>query len=270
MRRERKHVTAALAVGLAVACAQTWAETVYVIDKLLVGVHAEKSLDSPIIKALPTGTQLEVLKREGDLAQIKGPEGVTGWVDAVYLSKEQPAAMLVEGFQAQNRKLAEELKAAQAKIDELAAASQAAVEATRHVESGRVTDLEQQLDNVRRQLESERARAGELRSKLAAIQDVTPADAKALADLTQENAALKRELEEAQIKAIRAAETAQAPTQKVADARPGVGALFLAGRWNISATVVMGVLLGALLFGLIAGVWFMDARQRRRLGGFRI
>lgn len=268
MRRERKHVTAALAVGVAFACAQAWAETVYVIDKLLVGVHSEKSLDSPIIKALPTGTQLEVLEREGDLAQIKGPEGVTGWVDAVYLSKEQPAAMLLDGLEAQNRKLAEELKAAQARIEELAAAGQIGAGATRTAESGRVTDLERQLDNVRRQLESERARAGELQSKLATIQNTPPADAKAMADLTQENAALKRELEEAQIKAIRAAETAQASMQTATDA--GAGAMILAGRWSISATEVMAVLLGALLFGLIAGVWFMDARQRRRLGGFRI
>lgn len=268
MRRERKHVTAAMAIGLAVLGAQVRAETVYVIDKLLVGVHAEKSLDSPIIKALPTGTRLEVLKRDGDLAQIQGPEGVTGWVDAVYLSKEQPAAMLLEGLAAQNRKLAEDLKTAQARIDELAAAGRASAEVTQQAESGKITDLEQQLDTVRRQLESERVRAGELRSKLATIQDAPPADAKALADLTQENAALKRELEEAQIKAIRAAETAQTSMQTAADAR--AGALFLAGRWNISATVVMGVLLGALLFGLIAGVWFMDARQRRRLGGFRI
>jgi DNA repair exonuclease SbcCD ATPase subunit len=193
---------------------------------------------------------------------------VTGWVDAVYLSKEQPAAMLLEGLAAQNRKLAEDLKTAQARIDELAAAGRASAEVTQQAESGKITDLEQQLDTVRRQLESERVRAGELRSKLATIQDAPPADAKALADLTQENAALKRELEEAQIKAIRAAETAQTSMQTAADAR--AGALFLAGRWNISATVVMGVLLGALLFGLIAGVWFMDARQRRRLGGFRI
>lgn len=261
---------AALAVGLAVAGAQSRAETVYVIDKLLVGVHSEKSLDSPIIKALPTGTQLEVLTREGDLAQIKGPEGVTGWVDAVYLSKEQPAAMLLEGLVAQNRQLAEDLKTAQARIDELAAEGRATVEATQQAESGKVAGLEQQLDNVRRQLESERTRAGELQSRLATTANTPPADTKALADLTQENAALKRELEEAQIKAIHAAETAQTPAPPEVDAKAHADAMFLAGRWKISATVIMGVLLGALLIGLIAGVWLMDARQRRRLGGFRI
>lgn len=269
MRRERKHVNAALAVGLTIACAQAWAETVYVIDKLLVGVHSEKSLDSPIVKALPTGTQLEVVKREGDLAQIKGPEGVTGWVDAVYLSKEQPAALLLEGLEAQNRKLAEQLTTAQAKLGELAAEGQATVEATQQAESGKAGELERQLDDVRRQLESERTRAGELQSKLAAIQNTPAADARALADLTQENAALKRELEEAQIKAIRASETAQASMPSAADANSSEGAIFLVGRWSISATVIVGVLLGALLTGLIAGIWLMDARQRRRLGGFR-
>lgn len=270
MRRERKHVMAALALGLAVACAQPRAETVYVIDRLLVGVHSEKSLDSPIIKALPTGTQLEVLAREGDLAQIRGPGGVTGWVDAVYLSEEQPAAMLLEGLAAQNRQLAEDLKTAQARVDELAAEGAVTAESTQRAESGRVAGLEQQLDDVRRQLESERTRAGELQSKLATIQNTPPADAKTLVDLTQENAALKRELEEAQIKAIRAAETVQASPPSKVDAKANADAMSVAGRWNISVTVIMGVLLGALLIGLIGGIWLMDARQRRRLGGFRI
>ncbi|MCC6715077.1 MAG: hypothetical protein IT496_07580, partial [Gammaproteobacteria bacterium] len=93
---------------------------------------------------------------------------------------------------------------------------------------------------------------------------------KTLVDLTQENAALKRELEEAQIKAIRAAETAQASPPSKVDAKANADAMSVAGRWNISVTVIMGVLLGALLIGLIAGIWLMDARQRRRLGGFRI
>ncbi|MCG3203114.1 MAG: hypothetical protein NFCOHLIN_03033 [Gammaproteobacteria bacterium] len=267
MRRERKHSTAALAAGLAIACAPACAETVYVIDRLLVGVHSEESLESPIIKALPTGTPLEVLRRKGDLAQIKGPEGVTGWVDAVYLTKEQPAAMLLESLEAQNRELTEDLRTAQARIGELTAEDRAAAQPS---ESGKVAELAQQLDDARRQLEAEHTRAGELQSKLAAVPSTPPADAKALADLTQENAALKRELEEAQIKAIGAAETAQAPAQPAARANTSAGVSFLVGRWNISATAVIGVLFGALLVGLMAGIWLMDTRQRRRMGGFRI
>ena len=41
------------------------AEPAYVIDKLLVGVHEEKNLDSAIIKVLPTGTELNVIERDG-------------------------------------------------------------------------------------------------------------------------------------------------------------------------------------------------------------
>lgn len=270
MRRERRHATAALTAGLAIVCAPACAETVYVIDKLLVGVHSEESLESPIIKALPTGTPLEVLRREGDLAQIKGPEGVTGWVDAVYLTKEQPAAMLLEGLEAQNRELAENLRTAQAKVAELTAEGRATAEAAQLSESGEAAELARQLDDVRRQLASERTRAGELQSKLAAIPSTPPADAKALADLTQENAALKRELEDAQIKAIGAAETAPAPARPADDGNTGAGVTFLIGPWNISATLLAGVLLGAVLVGLMAGIWLMDTRQRRKLGGFRI
>jgi SH3 domain protein len=264
-------VKTAMALCLALAFLQNAAaETVYVIDKLLVGVHSEKSLDSPIIKAFPTGTKLEVLSRDGDLAQIRGPEGVSGWVDAVYLSKEQPAALLVEHLEAQNRKLVEDLKSAQTRIEELGVQSQGAADAAQLSESGKITELGQQLDNVRRQLESERTRAGELQSKLATVQNTPVVDAKALADLTQENIALKHELEEVQIKAIRASESPQAPVQSADHAKRTPGAVLLAGRWSISATTVIGILFGVLVVGFIVGIWLMDARQRRRLGGFRI
>ena len=55
------------------------AETAYVIDKLLVGVHRERDLNSSIIKVLPTGTALEVLERREQLARVKDAEGTEGW-----------------------------------------------------------------------------------------------------------------------------------------------------------------------------------------------
>lgn len=243
------------------------AETVYVIDKLLVGVHAEKTLDSTIVKAFPTGTALQVLKREGDMAMIKGPTGITGWVDAVYLTKEQPAALLVPKLEEQNRKLVEELKLAQNKVEtvtaELESAKKPADPATTPTDSRQeLARLETEADNLQRALDTERIRNSELQSRLTGLQSTTPADASALAELTQENAALKQDLEEAQIKAIRAAEAAPQ------------AAAFSAINWTNSLPLPFGVIafiaLAMLLGSFMAGIWFMDARQRRRLGGLRL
>jgi len=68
------------------------AENAYVIDKLLVGVHQDQNLTSAIIKVLPTGTKLEVLKREGELALVKDAQGASGWVDSAYLMEAAPAS----------------------------------------------------------------------------------------------------------------------------------------------------------------------------------
>ena len=52
------------------------AETAFVVDKLLVGVHLEEDLNSAIVKVLPTGSKLEVLARKGETARIKDAAGV--------------------------------------------------------------------------------------------------------------------------------------------------------------------------------------------------
>jgi SH3 domain protein len=84
------------------------AETVFVIDRLLVGVHKEKRLNSEILKVLPTGTELEVLERSDDLVRIKSPDGVTGWVDSSYLTSNKPAQLLLQEVQDELEQLKQE------------------------------------------------------------------------------------------------------------------------------------------------------------------
>lgn len=103
-------------------------EEAYVIDRLLIGVHKDKDLESEIIEVLPTGTRLEVLKREEGVAQIRGPEGETGWVDAGYLMQEQPAAQVAEALEGRNKTLEAEIAVLKERIrtmkDGLAPAAQ--------------------------------------------------------------------------------------------------------------------------------------------------
>ncbi len=68
------------------------AETVYITDDLLVGLHEEKSIDSAILKVLPTGTALEVIRRDGKSVNVRDITGVRGWISNRYLISNVPDA----------------------------------------------------------------------------------------------------------------------------------------------------------------------------------
>ncbi|MCH9670658.1 MAG: TIGR04211 family SH3 domain-containing protein [Gammaproteobacteria bacterium] len=67
------------------------AQTGYVIDELLAGVHREATTDSPIIKVLTSGTVLEVLSKGEAFSNIRTEDGATGWIETKYLTEEKPA-----------------------------------------------------------------------------------------------------------------------------------------------------------------------------------
>ncbi|MGH6830347.1 MAG: TIGR04211 family SH3 domain-containing protein, partial [Methylocella sp.] len=139
------------------------------------GIHKDKDLESEIIKVLPTGTRLEVLKREAGLAQIKGPEGITGWVDAVYLMPERPARMVADALDKQNKKLHAEVKQLKEHLKRLrpASAGPAAPNASRaqerDLQASETEKLREQNAALTRSLEEQRLRAEELQTRLATL-----------------------------------------------------------------------------------------------------
>ena len=70
------------------------AETAFVTDRLLLGVHESKSLDAAVLRLLESGDAVEVLERDGELARVRTSRGREGWVDGRYLSAVAPAAAL--------------------------------------------------------------------------------------------------------------------------------------------------------------------------------
>ncbi|MDQ3564286.1 MAG: TIGR04211 family SH3 domain-containing protein [Pseudomonadota bacterium] len=172
MRRLR---ATSLAILLTLESPHLIAEEAYVIDRLLIGIHKDKDLASEIIKVLPTGTRLEVLKREAGLAQIKGPEGITGWVDAVYLMPERPARVVADALDKQNKQLEAEVKKLKERLKRLrtASAGPAAPNASRAEEpdpqASETEKLQEQNAALTRSLEEQRLRAEELRTQLAAL-----------------------------------------------------------------------------------------------------
>ena len=259
------------------------AETVYVIDKLLVGVHSGKTLDSPIIKVFPTGTQLEVLKRDGDLTQVKGPGDVTGWVDASYLTKDQPASVVLDMIETQNRQLVGNLKQAEAKIADLEAqAGKAPAAAGKGDDQSKAAleKLQKDYASLQQSLKAERDKSADLQAKLAAGQQAAkPSDESGLlAQLRHENTALKQALEEASNNAGGAADTDASEQSGGDTSASSITAtasrlkqrLQRLGGWATSPISLLIVLVLLLVVSFIAGVALMDFVHRKRHGGFRI
>lgn len=246
-----------LLLAAAGLCAGAEAETMYVIDKLLVGIHQTRALDSPITRVLPTGTELEVLERDGEIARVRGPGGEEGWVDAGYLMKERPAALVVDELESENRRLAGALARAE---EELAAAAAAPAPAgTAAPAAATAADRADQpaaAGELERKLASERLRAGELKARISELQAI-------------------REQQEERLAGIAGLEARIASLQAELDSYRGAsgegGNTVLAiGRLLLGSKAAVITLLVLLLLAVGGGMLAMDSIQRKRHGGFRL
>lgn len=135
------------------------AETGYIIDRVEVGLYESASTDSPILKLLPTGTELEILGREGNLARVREPGGDTGWIDTRYLMGAKPTRQLLNEAEAELTRLRGELETVHLQIASPAAA----------VTSEDINKLEQMRDRLQAELAAERQRISELKGQLATL-----------------------------------------------------------------------------------------------------
>lgn len=143
------------------------AESAYVIDRVEVGLYENASFDSPILKLLPTGTELEILGRENDLVQVRDPDGMTGWIDPRYLMEAKPTRQLLNEAEAEMAQLRAELDSVR---------RQAATPAPPGVDAD--TDkLVQIRDRLQAELAAERQRITELKGQVASLQREAAAEA---------------------------------------------------------------------------------------------
>lgn len=67
------------------------ADTRYVDDQLIVTLRSGEGNNFQILRALPSGTPLDLLQTDGQYAQVKTQDGLVGWMLAQYLT-DQPIA----------------------------------------------------------------------------------------------------------------------------------------------------------------------------------
>tara|TARA_R110000782_G_scaffold49668_14_gene108075 strand:+ start:723 stop:1445 length:723 start_codon:yes stop_codon:yes gene_type:complete len=220
----------------------TYAETVYVIDELKIGLHKDRTIDSPIIKLVPSGASLSIIKRDNDLLQVQEAGGTKGWINSKYVVVEKPGKSRIIELEKQNENLQQEI--AQLKSKTTTASGS---------ESETQKDLEQQLN-------SERLKAGDLQAQLAALKtNVADIDGseKLLGDietLKQENRYLISQLESSGIEVEVNSESLNSDD------------LFSIN----SLKQMILTLLIVFAIGIAVGMFILDFHNRRRHGGFRV
>ena len=121
------------------------AETGYVTDRLMLGLHqAEDTSDRPF-RSLESGTAFEILSRDRLYARVRLADGTEGYVKAAYVVDEPPAKLIVNQAQAEVERLTRELGEAKAAFAEPAAVIDSL--------KSRAATLESQLETARTHLD---------------------------------------------------------------------------------------------------------------------
>ena len=229
------------------------AESVFVIDKLLVGIHEQKNLDSAILKVLPTGSRLEILQRDGEVALVEDAEKTKGWVDVAYLSAEPPAALRLTEVEKENAALKKKLEAGRTGSGDGSG-----------VDTAEVETLTRENTELKGKLSDERLRAEKLQGEVSILraqaeQQNAPPDARIL-ELERDREDLKEQLNDA------AAQVAELSARTSQHATTAMIPLVLR---EYGATIAIAALT-LLLLAFALGAYVVDLLNRRRHGGFRV
>ena len=90
-------------------CGVLHAETLYVIEQLVVGVSSAPDASGERVATLKSGDRVEVIERAGDEVHVRLAGGREGWVRASYLSAEEPLRTRLAQREAEVARLSDEV-----------------------------------------------------------------------------------------------------------------------------------------------------------------
>lgn len=243
MRRIWK--TPALLVALLAVCSSSMAETMYVTDKLILGVYGNSDGSGEQLRIVRSGAKLEILERIGRYARILTEDGDEGWVKTQYLVSEPPAVLRVGELEA--------------RLEALNSMDEEDPEALR----ARNLELENQLSQQAEQLQTAQQAGKALQQELDLARDaVAVAEAQAAA---AEQRAQKAEQE---VKRQEPPPPPPPPPEPVV--KQSVNPFDLTGGRINFVTQLSVLALALLLLGMFIGYKALDLYIRRQHGGFRI
>ena len=89
-----------------------YAETAYVTDILRLGLHAAQDTSDRPFQTLVSGSELDILQRQPNYAEVVTKDGTQGWVKSAYLVSDKPAALIVAETESELERMRGELAAA--------------------------------------------------------------------------------------------------------------------------------------------------------------
>ena len=256
------------------------AETLYVTDRILLGIHTEASEDSPLLDSVPSGTAVQVVESTEAFKKVRTPNGTTGWVSSGYLVNVKPATAQVDEISAREQKLQAEVKTLkdevnkkdrelQVRRDELSNARTTIEElkkkegnATPAIDTKMAEELAAANDEIEKlkdklaQLETNPPAGSSLEQPVPQASQTETSDmSERLAQIEADNAALRGRIEMA-LAHLNGEEIPSA--EELALLKPRLP------NW------LWGVMVLMIIIGVVVGVSWMDYRHRRRHGGFRV
>ncbi len=132
------------------------AQTMYVTDRLHLSLRSEPDAELPAITLLPSDTEVEVLSTEGQWAQVRLPDGRSGWVMKRFLVEDLPKSVIIEQLKQKIAKkdvILEKLQAEMASLKERSS-ERATTGGNQDVLKRKIADLKNQILRQRRQVET--------------------------------------------------------------------------------------------------------------------
>lgn len=244
---------------LIMATQMVTAENLFVTDQLKAGLHEEKSLDSPIVKIVPTGTSLEIVKQEESVSFVKEPGGASGWIDNSYLVEAKPAGSMQAGNPGKVQALETELEQAKQRIETLI------TQTGPSQENETLSSLRKEKEDAEQQYKSERIKVGELQVQLAELRKRLGQD-NDTDTLYKKIDALTKENKQLEVQLARAEENISNSINEHQESGSVSAGTSTSSYWrNIFIAFLV-----ILVLGIGLGIYIMDILNRRRHGGFRV
>lgn len=245
------------------------AETRYVTDRILLGIHIGADEATKVIKSVPSGTKLEVIDTEEGFIHVRLEDGTEGWVSEGFVMENVPATRKYDVLAHQYEKTTQELdklkidyakkeREVQIRRDQVSNAN-TTIRDLRKRGGGKIVvdpELTNKLVEANMENETLKLKIVELEKKKVPVVDIDQKQiADELEDIKNENDFMKTRIDVA----LALLNGERIPTkEELATIRPK----FPNWYWSLLAVI--------LLIGVVAGYFIMDYRYRSRHGGFRI
>ncbi|HXN79848.1 MAG TPA: SH3 domain-containing protein, partial [Steroidobacteraceae bacterium] len=116
-KRTARAPAAPLLLLCALAAPAARAETLYVVEQLVVNVNSAPDASGERIATVKSGEGVEALERVRDQVHVKLAGGKDGWIRASYLSADEPLRPRLAERTAEVARLREDVSRVQAQLD---------------------------------------------------------------------------------------------------------------------------------------------------------